>query len=259
MFLGNDGPVLAVAPHPDDEVVGCGGTILRHRAAGDHVTVAYATDGRRSRAFGFAPQAMAQTRQREAEAAAAGLGINRLVWLGLPEGEWSPDALRSRFCGLLRSCKPALVYAPSRVDFHPEHHAVAHALADALATCYPGAGPRVRIYQVQVPLSAVLVNRVVDISSVVSSHDSALDAHASQRGSIVACRRLKRYAACAHRLPDLAEVFWEMKVGDYREMHRESPDRWRGRFRGARYLAVSDPAAYLVGRTERRRLIAGCR
>src|SRR5688500_13357690 len=43
--------VLVVAPHPDDEVAGCAGTILLHRGAGDAVTVLKATDGRRSRAL----------------------------------------------------------------------------------------------------------------------------------------------------------------------------------------------------------------
>ncbi len=260
VFFGNDGSVLVVAPHPDDEVVGCGGAILRHEAAGAQVSVAYVTDGRRSRAFGLAPQQMAETRRLEAEAAAVHLRIDRFEWFKLPEGEWQQNLLQSRLCELLRRCKPTFVYAPSRVDFHPEHHAIAHALAQALATCYPGDdGPRIRIFQIQVPLSAVLVNRVVDISSVASAHGSALDAHASQRGSIVPCLRVKRYAARAHRLAGLAEVFWEMTTNDYFELHRESPDRWLDRFRGIRYLAVSDPAAYLVGRTARRRLIAACR
>ena len=260
VFFGNDGAVLVVAPHPDDEVVGCGGAILRHEAADDQVSVAYVTDGRRSRAFGLAPQQMAETRRREADAAAAHLRIDRLEWFGLAEGEWRKEALQSLLCELLRRCKPTLVYAPSRVDFHPEHQAIAHALARALTTCYPGGdGPRIRIFQVQVPLGAALVNRVVDISSVASAHDSALDAHASQRGSIGPCLRVKRYAARAHQLAGRAEEFWEMTTNDYFALHRESPDRWLDRFRGIRYLAVSDPAAYLVGRTARRRHIAACR
>ena len=39
--------VLVLAPHPDDEVLGCGGTICRHVAAGDSVTVLVATRGTR--------------------------------------------------------------------------------------------------------------------------------------------------------------------------------------------------------------------
>ena len=35
--------VLIIAPHPDDEVLGCGGTIAKYSQRGDHITVCYAT------------------------------------------------------------------------------------------------------------------------------------------------------------------------------------------------------------------------
>ncbi|MFZ2422771.1 MAG: PIG-L family deacetylase, partial [Anaerolineae bacterium] len=47
--------VLVIAPHPDDEACGCGGALLRHRAAGDAVTIVVVTDGRRSRSLGLSP------------------------------------------------------------------------------------------------------------------------------------------------------------------------------------------------------------
>ena len=37
--------ILVLAPHPDDEVFGCAGAIMRHVAAGDSVRVAVVTDG----------------------------------------------------------------------------------------------------------------------------------------------------------------------------------------------------------------------
>ncbi|MFM8478219.1 MAG: PIG-L deacetylase family protein, partial [Planctomycetaceae bacterium] len=42
----SSGPVLVIAAHPDDEVLGCGGAIALHRDAGDPVTVVIATRGR---------------------------------------------------------------------------------------------------------------------------------------------------------------------------------------------------------------------
>ena len=82
------GPVLVVAPHPDDECAGCGGAVLRHRTAGDPVVVACITDGRRSRAFGLDAETMATTRRSELESAAQALGGCDVRWLGLPEGQW---------------------------------------------------------------------------------------------------------------------------------------------------------------------------
>src|SRR5687767_6864064 len=51
-FTGHD-RVMVVAPHPDDETLGCGGTIAKHAAAGDQVEVLIITDGGASRARGL--------------------------------------------------------------------------------------------------------------------------------------------------------------------------------------------------------------
>lgn len=256
------GRILVLAPHPDDEVMGCGGTMLRHRAAGAEVVVAYVTDGRRSRAFGLDPETMARTRRGEAEAAAAILGVDRVEWLGLPEGTWSLEDLAVPLRRLLARSAPTLVYAPSRVDFHPEHHRVAQALADVLSPPSDADGdsttgdPTIRVYQVQVPLGAALVNRVVDITSVEAACHEALMAYVSQRGSILRSLRLKRYAGKAHRLPGLAEEFWELPAVVYTALHQGPADQWSERYRACRYLSVTDPASYLIGRTGRRQLRA---
>ncbi|HEY5624375.1 MAG TPA: PIG-L family deacetylase, partial [Gammaproteobacteria bacterium] len=65
-----------IAPHPDDEVLGCGGTMARHLAAGDHVHVVVVTDGRRSRVAGLKPEAVAEVRRQEATNAASLLGVS---------------------------------------------------------------------------------------------------------------------------------------------------------------------------------------
>lgn len=71
-----------VAPYPDDEALGCGGTIMRHIVGGDSVAVLIVTDGRRSRAHNLQADAMAKARQQEARAAAGLLGIDEWIWLG---------------------------------------------------------------------------------------------------------------------------------------------------------------------------------
>jgi LmbE family N-acetylglucosaminyl deacetylase len=254
--------VLVIAPHPDDEVCGCGGALLLHKAAGDEVCVAYVTDGRRSRAFGMTPPEMAARRRREAHAASTILGLDRVEWLDLPEGEWMATALEEKLAALLARWQPSLVYAPSRVDFHPEHHRVAHGLSRSLARALAADRvPAVRIFQVQVPLTAVLVNRVMSVTSVAAAHQSALEAHASQRGSILRTVRLKIYGASRHRLAGLAEEFWDVPAGQYRALHDQDPGLWMAdRFRGLRYAALTDPLAYLGGRSSRTRLrrVAEC-
>jgi LmbE family N-acetylglucosaminyl deacetylase len=243
--------VLVVAPHPDDEVIGCAGAILLHVAAGDRVCVAVATDGRRSRTVSDA-NAMAALRRREAEAAAHILGIQELEWLGLPEGEWSTSTLTELLSALLTRLAPDVVYAPSRIDFHPEHRHVAHALALSLSAA--GTKTAIRIFPIQVPLASRLSNLVADVSALPAQCAAAVAAYASQAGSLGSGLRRRRYSARLHHVKGHAEDFWELDCPGYVELHATLPDSWPDAFRGLRSFPATDPLAYLVGARERRRL-----
>lgn len=258
--------VLVVAPHPDDEAIGCAGTILRHVEAGDGVWICIATDGRRSRVLPD-PDRMAEQRQREAVAAARHMAVTGLTWLGLPEGQCRPADLARAMLGVLRDVQPDLIYAPSRIDFHPEHFKVAHALALALrdwgggtgatadATVDAAVSAAVRMYTVQVPLGATC-NLVSELPGPMSRVEEVFSAYSSQSGVFAGVRRRRRYSASLHRLAAPVEEFWQVAARDYIALHREEPRVWPPAFRGLRNLAVLDPLAYLVGRAERGRLKA---
>ena len=247
--------VLVLAPHPDDEAIGCAGSILKHVGCGDRVSIVIATDGRRSRVLAD-PTKMSEQRRAEAAAAARLLGDVRVEWLGLPEGDWELRELQSRLETLLDDVEPHVIYAPSRVDFHPEHHRVAHALAQALDS-HVRVRPRtldVRIYSVQVPLTPALANLVVDVSDVAERCHAVLRSYTSQAGSIECSYRQRRYGALLHGVRGEVEEFWELPAARYASLHLDTPDRWPGAFRGLRSFALSDPFAYLAGQRERRRL-----
>ena len=250
--LGNQ-RVLVVAPHPDDEVAGCVGAILAHRRCGDRVRVSVATDGRRSCALGLTGAEMAATRHAEMEAAAAGLDVE-LDWIGLPEGDWQVLTLERRLADVLTRFRPGIIYAPSRIDFHPEHERVARALVGALAAREPQEDTELRIYAVQVPLTPRLANLVVAVDLAAPKLNAAFHAHRSQLGSLERCLRRRRYAGRCYRL-EAAETFWRVTPTRYQQLHSEAPSQPLHRtFRGMHYYAWSDPLAYLLGRGERRRL-----
>ena len=82
---GNKGiQVLTIAPHPDDESIGCGGTLCLHAGRGDSIAVVYLTSGELG--LKHLPRNKAWlTREREAEKAARILGIARRFFLRLPD------------------------------------------------------------------------------------------------------------------------------------------------------------------------------
>lgn len=247
--------VLVVAPHPDDEAMGCVGTVLLHVQSGDCVCVAIVTDGRMSKVIADAAE-VARLRRREADEAARLMQVQRFEWIGLPEGDWSVPALKDSLRSLIKEIQPDIIYAPSRIDFHPEHHRVAHALALAMGEIgtLRDHGLRVRIYQVQVPLTPILANLVTDVSAVYPQCEAVLSAYRSQAGSVACTYRQRRYSASWHRIAGQAEEFWELSSPRYVTLHGALPTLWPNVFRGLRNFPLTDPLAYLAGMRERHKL-----
>lgn len=242
------GPVVVVAPHPDDETVGAGGAIALHVRAGEPVKVVVVTDGGASRAGGLGPGDMAARRALEVERAAQVLRVGELVRLGLPEGGWEEDALGRALATHLTEA--SLVYAPGPVDFHPGHLRVARVVARHVR-----ADQRVRVYQVGVPLFP-LADVVADTSPAEAAKREALDAFVTQRRALEPLPRLVRYGSALYGTPS-PEVFWELSGGSYTAAVGAGPDPngpGPPPFYGLRRWAFTDPLAFLLGRTARGRI-----
>jgi len=115
---------LVLAPHPDDESLACAGTILRKRAAGATVRIAFMTDGCRSHPT-VPPAELARMRHAEAIAAAAVLGIGEadVAFLDFEDGALRasiPQAVK-QLGPLLDRWQPAQLFAPCGQDWHADH------------------------------------------------------------------------------------------------------------------------------------------
>ncbi|MFI2765866.1 PIG-L deacetylase family protein [Ruegeria faecimaris] len=119
-FDGQDGPVLVVAPHPDDEVLGAGGTIARLADAGRAVHIAIVTTGRSPR---FSTEQIANV-QAEARAAHEHLGVTHTHWLDFPAAELAEHPhgdLNAGLGTLIRDLDPSVILAPHPGDIHLDH------------------------------------------------------------------------------------------------------------------------------------------
>ena len=100
--------VMCVAVHPDDETLGCGGTLLRHMEDGDSVECLFITDG--------------NPNQRETIAAVSdAYGFERTHRLGLPDGRLDEEAggmLVSSIGKVFQDVHPNVIYIPNRSDAH---------------------------------------------------------------------------------------------------------------------------------------------
>jgi LmbE family N-acetylglucosaminyl deacetylase len=121
-FGAVDHPVLVIAPHPDDEVLGAGGTIARLASEGREVHVCIVTTGGPPR---YDP---AQTQRVRAEALRAHerLGVAETHWLGFPAAglaETEHAELNAGIGALVEALGPGLVLVPHPGDMHLDHQA----------------------------------------------------------------------------------------------------------------------------------------
>ncbi|MBM3985604.1 MAG: PIG-L family deacetylase [Planctomycetes bacterium] len=208
------GRVLVVAPHPDDEAIGPGATLVLHRRLGDPVEALFVTTGEHGDNGGRLPAAeYVALRRGEARAAAGLLGIGRTEFWDFPDGmvvnENDLRAVTERLRGVLERARPDVVYAPHAGEQHSDHHFVSLALRRAVAAL-PAPRPHVLGYEVWSPLQAAFA---VDVAAVYETKLQAIRCYCSQleRNDIVrAVDGLNRYRAVL--LPPggtYAEVFEE--------------------------------------------------
>lgn len=131
---------VVVAPHPDDEVLGCGATIASKRAAGAWVTIVLLSDGGNSHAGFTTPAQLGARRNAEAVAAARRLGVGDMdvLFAGGDDGRLqSGSAMLGCFLArVLAERRPAQVLTPCRWDVWPDHQA-AYAIARAASQAAP--------------------------------------------------------------------------------------------------------------------------
>jgi len=165
--------VLVLAAHPDDEAIGCGGTIRKHVLAGERVVGVYLTDG----AGTCGGSSLAEKEKRsliESQARRAGtlLGMQRQVFCG-QRFLYLPDILE-QVAAVWQEEKPEVIYLPFVMDSHADHIEVNRLLLRLLEII--GGANRVTCvgYEIWSPL---FPNRSVNISETLEVKQQAIGAY----------------------------------------------------------------------------------
>lgn len=135
-------PVLVIAPHPDDETLGCAGAIALLKHQGYTVKILVMSDGTQSHPNSLKYPALALRHLRESETRYAmrllGVEPSHLTFLQLLDGAVPKagavnfSAAVNQCCGYLANVIPKIIFAPWRSDPHPDHRATYQILQAAL-------------------------------------------------------------------------------------------------------------------------------
>ena len=173
--------VLVLAPHPDDETFGCGGTLRMLSESGVVVDVVFMTRGELGQEAGLAAslevrQETAERRMREARSACQVLGVRDLHFLDGADSRLAEQPqLAASIAHLLQRGGYQRVFGPWQHDTHDDHRATFNLLRAAVAQ--QAAAMQFWLYEVWRPLPA---NTFVPIDRTLESKRQAIDQYESQ-------------------------------------------------------------------------------
>ncbi|MBT9166890.1 MAG: putative N-acetyl-alpha-D-glucosaminyl L-malate deacetylase 2 [Syntrophomonadaceae bacterium] len=179
------------SPHPDDDILACGGTIGLRVSQGYRVYVIYMTDGRNSHLheLGIArnpsPSQLAVIRKEEAKKALSILGIDKscLGFLDFEDGSLEADlnVAKDKVQRILRDIQPQEVCFPMSTDEHRDHRATSIIVSESLKeVCFQGLAYRYTIWGNQNELASPDEQKSIDISHVLALKRKAILEHQSQ-------------------------------------------------------------------------------
>lgn len=206
--------VLVIAPHPDDETIGCGGTLCNHSKRGDSLSLLFLTSGELGLKQHPCEKAW-QIREAEARRAAKVLGARQLDFLRLPDWNVSGHFKKGahHICAILAREKPHLIYLPHPLESHPDHRVVLKLVRAALHH-YDSPAPELRGYEVWTPI--VDYSHVENITAEMGRKCRALRCHRSQLKTFAydrAVRGLNQFRGELAGRCRYAEVFQELSAG----------------------------------------------
>ncbi|OGW36522.1 MAG: hypothetical protein A2Y97_03510 [Nitrospirae bacterium RBG_13_39_12] len=187
--LGNK--IIVLSPHPDDEILGCGGTIRLLINSKKNIKVIFLTSGDKADSSNPASYMRhdeehitdySKMREKEAVNSLRVLGISDYEFLRFPDRSLDRlyDSVLERLFAIIREYKPDTIYSPSTIELNPDHRTTAKLSLEIQRTMtgHEGYEPvKLVFYEVTTPLRP---NMLIDITSVYTIKRKAIKRYKSQ-------------------------------------------------------------------------------
>ena len=197
--------IIVISAHPDDEVIGAGGTLLKHRDAGDSIYWLITTNVFENQGFS---NERVESRQREIQKVAELLGVTKVFLLDYPTMSLSSSSVVSmtpRISEVFQEVRPEIVYCLNRSDAHSDHrHTFDAVMACTKSFRYPYI-KQVLMYECisetefapNLPEKVFMPNYFVDISKYLQVKLEIMKVYESEIGDHPFPRSLRNLEALA--------------------------------------------------------------
>ena len=213
--------IVVITPHPDDDVLGCAGTLALAAKAGANIQVIYITNGIHGTTDGAADKRLISIRKKEARTALKCLGKIKTIFLGFDDGNYKANRQATiKIAEIIKSLKNLTIFTPWIFDHHSDHAETTKTLARALKISEVD-DAQIWQYETWTPL---IPNRIVPIKKRARVKLLAIKEHKSQ----LKCRRydkaiagLNEYRGGIAQLDGPAEAFFALDSKDFLRFCRD--------------------------------------
>ena len=158
--------ILVVSPHPDDEILGASGLLVKAKNNGCHVTVVFLTSGAKKDLI---------VREREAQQVSDKIGIDKTYFLRLPDGDIINTSVEDTdLQDIVKKCDPDILSLPFVLDGHSDH-----IYSNKLICNLSFNNKNVEFWAYQI-YSSIPANVVIDITSMIDHKFDLMKIYKSQ-------------------------------------------------------------------------------
>ena len=211
--------ILILAPHVDDETIGCGGAILKYKNNSKRLSICYLTKSQK-RGSGKSPKDIAKERQEEAYKVAAKVGLVKddLFFLSGEDGNLLHTDIKDELLEVIEKIRPEIIFVPIFLDTHKDHYAANIKLLDAYKS-KPDLfkGVEVFLYESQSPITPIYSNVILDIRDVFKEKLELLKMFKSQNINIESIKNVNHINGLAPKL-EAAEAFIRISIEEYKKI-----------------------------------------
>ena len=181
--------VLIISPHPDDETIGCGGTILSHKFKGDRVYQLIMTQ--MSKKHGWSNKKII-TRKKEIKKVSTAYKFSNTYQLNFPASRLDSipfeDLIKKTF-QVIKKTNPEIIYMPYHMDVHTDHQITAKVVQACIKWFRAPFIKKVLMYETIsetdfnfLSLENFKPNTFVDISNFIKTKNKILSIYKSEIG-----------------------------------------------------------------------------
>ncbi|MCK5107181.1 MAG: PIG-L family deacetylase [Nanoarchaeota archaeon] len=210
--------VLVFCAHPDDQVIGAGGTLIKYAREGKDIMIVIMSKGEGSHPW-LKEEIITEMRQKEIERADKIIGTNTTISLGLKDASFFKDAketnVSEQIANIIKEFQPNKILTHTAVDPHPDHKTTNKLVTAAFDSLNSEAD--LYTFDVWNPLNAKGTNHpklVVDISKTFKKKIHAFKTFKSQKAAIFSLLMPVYFRAIYNGLKNhckYAEVFYKIR------------------------------------------------